>query len=184
MLPDVDGRVYAACQRPPRLDAVLQAPLPYREHVLDHPYKDRLLLVALMPQSGTSTLIYDCLWSLLSDNLALPYAVVRLPSVRPADLSERLQNLYTVNRTFLRFVRAGSRARAFCQNDSSYNSHVRSVAGDFTLSTALENVDDYDLNDLSRVPLYIMAIRVPVLLAYYYDTLPNYDTVEVLEDEI
>ena len=114
MLPDVDGRVHVACQRPPQLDAVLQALLPYREHVLDHPYKDRLLLIASMLQSGTSTPIYDYLWLLLSDNLALPHTVVRLPGVCPADLSERLQNLYTVNQTFLRFVRAGSRARAFC----------------------------------------------------------------------
>ena len=184
MLPDADGRVHAACRRPPRLDAVLQAPPPYGEHVLDHPYKDRPLLVASMPQSGTSTPIYDCPRSLSSDNLALPHAVARLPGVRPADLSERLQNLHTANRTFSRFLRAGSRARAFCQNDSSYNSHVGSAAGDFTLGTALENVDYYDLNDLSRVPPYAMAIRAPVPLAYYHDTLPNYDAAEVPEDEI
>jgi hypothetical protein len=162
------------------LDAVLQAPPPYEEHVLDQPYKDRPLLVASMPQSGTSTPIYDCPRSLSCDNLARPHAVANLRGVRPADLSERLQSLRTANRTFSRFLRAASGTRAFRQNDSSYDSYIGSATGDHP---ALENIDYHDLNDLSRVPPYSAAIRAPVPSAYYHETLPNYDAAEVPEDQ-
>ena len=186
MLPDANGRVHAACQGTTLLGTVSHAPPPYGRHVLDQPYEDRPLLVASMPQSGTGSPISDCPWSLSSDNLARPHTVVRLRGVRPADLSERLQNLHTANRSLSRLLRAGSASSASCQNDSSYSSHSGSAAEDLTLGAALENADYSDLddlNDLSIVPPYSTAIQAPIPSAYYHETLPNYNATVATEDQ-
>lgn len=179
------------------------APPLYGEHVLDQLYADvgSTGIMTPAPQSGMNTPFNGLSRSGSAENLASLNGVAnQTGAVAPAALSSRLQNLdlnaRSRNSSFQRLAGSGHHTPSVSrQLDGSYfephsNSEPNSnplsrrtseeeTFGPTTASgqrTPDEHLDFAELGDLTKVPSYRTAVRMPARGMSYTDAVPDYNT--------